>query len=104
MAEPYDPLLDAWWRKALCSEVGTALFFMPVGDQGGEAKRVCRSCEVRVDCLADSLRFDASPGIFGGFGVVIRSRMRMRVASGEDRYTVAARAVAADTPRKKAAS
>lgn len=94
--------LDNWWRGSLCAEIGPDLFFMEAGENGLVPKKICRRCDVRLQCLADSLRFDEVDGVFGGFGVHARRRMRMRVASGENRHTVAFKAIAHDTPRRKA--
>lgn len=84
---------DAWWREALCAQVGSSLFFLNAGEPGIEAKRTCRLCPVRAKCLADSVMSDVEHGIFGGFGRPVRRALRVRVDQGEDPMTVAEQAI-----------
>ena len=50
----------SWWSQAACLKVDPELFF-PVGTHGPavlqieEAKRVCRICFARADCLESAL-------------------------------------------------
>lgn len=61
-----------WQDDALCAEVGLEPFFAEKGGRVPLAKRVCRRCDVRAECLADALEMEASPehagrhGIWGG--------------------------------------
>lgn len=60
--------LDKGWRAdALCRQVDPELFFPARGESSAEAKRVCRACEVREDCLRAALRNEETHGIWGGY-------------------------------------
>ena len=63
---PPDDLLASWRERALCAEVDPELFFPDKGGSTAEAKKVCRSCEVRPECLAYALEHDEPAGVWGG--------------------------------------
>ena len=67
-----------WRDDALCREVSLDLFFPGKGDPVQPAKRICRNCEVRQDCLDDALSFPAreDQGIRGGLSERERRRLR----------------------------
>lgn len=56
-----------WQDMALCAEVDGDLWFP--GDYGpaGDAIAICRSCEVRPQCLRHALEHPAEEGVWGGF-------------------------------------
>lgn len=62
---------DDWRRGALCAHESPDLFF-PLGEseqamrQAEEAKRVCRHCAVREECLDWALEARPVDGVFGG--------------------------------------
>lgn len=65
--EPSNPA--DWRNRAACLGIDPDLFFPTVGQSTTEAKRVCRSCETRQECLDDCLMYEAGGkrhGIFGG--------------------------------------
>lgn len=55
-----------WQDRALCAEVDSALFFPEKGETGTAAKRICRSCEVRAECLAFAVDNGIAYGVWGG--------------------------------------
>jgi WhiB family transcriptional regulator, redox-sensing transcriptional regulator len=70
-AGPLLPLLPSredleWQDGALCTEVSPDLWFPEKGAGNEPAKRVCRSCEVRIPCLQYALENNERFGIFGG--------------------------------------
>ena len=71
------PLSDveelAWQERALCAQTDPEAFFPEKGGSTREAKKVCLSCDVRVECLEYALGSDERFGIWGGLG---RSRVR----------------------------
>lgn len=87
---------DPWWRYGLCAQVGPELFFLRKGDNGNDGKSLCRRCEVRAKCLADSITTDIEHGIFGGFGREERRVMNAEVEAGASPHVIAARAIAND--------
>ena len=62
---------ENWRTLAACRDVDADLFF-PIGTAGrslehvAEAKRICRCCQVRPQCLAWALGHGISDGIWGG--------------------------------------
>ena len=68
-AELFAHLVDGemrWQDRALCAQTDPESFFPEKGGSTREAKRVCRSCEVRAECLQYALDHDERFGIFGG--------------------------------------
>lgn len=74
-----------WWDDAACRGLGPFLFFGPDDRESIaqrrrreiNAKRHCEACEVRVDCLADALRFN-DEGIRGGLTRYERGQLAPR--------------------------
>ncbi|GEL48050.1 hypothetical protein CHO01_31660 [Cellulomonas hominis] len=57
---------EGWADSALCAQVDPDLFFPDKGGPTSEAKRVCRRCEVRVECLYWALEAGERFGVWGG--------------------------------------
>jgi WhiB family redox-sensing transcriptional regulator len=73
---------EHWSERALCAEVGGDLFFPEKGGSTFEAKKVCKACDVREECLQDALARDDRYGIYGGLSERQRRRLtRGRVAA-----------------------
>ena len=75
-----------WIRRARCRDEDPELFF-PVGTSGPAAiqieaaKAVCKSCEVRLQCLEWALATGQDSGVWGGTTeeerrVLLRARRR----------------------------
>lgn len=70
-----------WQARARCTETDPELFFPERGgDTAEDAKRFCRMCEVRRDCLTYALARPGTDGIWGGTS--FRQRQRIRAAAG----------------------
>lgn len=86
------PILPSNWRdQALCAEVGSETFFVDDVDsqealrQANEkypaARRICRECPVREQCLETEMRIEGSKhathrfGIFGGLSPYQRHQL-----------------------------
>ena len=70
-------LLDQDWRAAArCSQFDPDLFFAPGAIEHKEAKRICRDCPVRVECLRYAMSTPVDHGIWGG--MTERERRRHR--------------------------
>jgi WhiB family transcriptional regulator, redox-sensing transcriptional regulator len=70
-AEPTNADLDAiedddWQDRALCAQTDPEAFFPEKGGSTREAKKVCRACEVRAQCLDYALENREPWGIWGG--------------------------------------
>jgi WhiB family redox-sensing transcriptional regulator len=70
-----------WQRRALCAQTDPEAFFPEKGGSTREAKRVCSSCEVRVECLEYALENDERFGIWGGCSERERRRLKQRRSS-----------------------
>ena len=65
-----------WQDRALCAQTDPEAFFPEKGGSTREAKRVCRSCEVRAECLEYALENDERFGIWGGMSERERRRLK----------------------------
>ena len=70
-----DEELD-WQERALCAQTDPEAFFPEKGGSTREAKKVCASCEVRVECLEYALANDERFGIWGGLSERERRRVK----------------------------
>ena len=65
-----------WQDRALCAQTDPEAFFPEKGGSTREAKRVCRGCEVRAECLEYALEHDERFGIWGGLSERERRRLK----------------------------
>jgi WhiB family redox-sensing transcriptional regulator len=65
-----------WQERALCAQTDPEAFFPEKGGSTREAKKVCTSCEVRVECLEYALANDERFGIWGGLSERERRRVK----------------------------
>lgn len=78
------PVLDGdaedlmWQEQALCAQTDPEAFFPEKGGSTREAKKVCLSCPVRVECLEYALQNDERFGIWGGLSERERRRLKRR--------------------------
>ena len=75
MGADRDPALE-WQEHALCAQTDPEAFFPEKGGSTREAKRVCQSCDVRVECLEYALAQDERFGIWGGLSERERRRLK----------------------------
>jgi len=68
-----------WADQALCAQTDPEAFFPEKGGSTREAKRVCRSCDVRSECLEHALENDERFGIWGGLSERERRRVKREV-------------------------
>ncbi len=71
-----DPAETDWQDRALCAQTDPDAFFPEKGASNREAKKVCRGCEVRMECLEYALEHDERFGIWGGLSERERRRMK----------------------------
>jgi WhiB family redox-sensing transcriptional regulator len=67
---------QGWQDRALCAQTDPEAFFPEKGGSTREAKRVCRNCEVRPECLDFALENDERFGIWGGLSERERRRLK----------------------------
>jgi WhiB family transcriptional regulator, redox-sensing transcriptional regulator len=56
----------SWFDRGPCRQVDPELFFPDKGGSTRDAKRICRSCPVRSECLEYALENDERFGVWGG--------------------------------------
>jgi WhiB family redox-sensing transcriptional regulator len=90
----------SWQDRALCAQTDPEAFFPEKGGSTREAKRVCRGCVVKAECLDYALETDQGFGIWGGFSERERRRLKRgaiaagppaapkRTPPGEDREAI----------------
>lgn len=73
-----------WMKKARCRETDPEIFYPEQGSGhyiATQAKRICNSCEVKVECLQYALDNNEAHGIWGGLNEKSRRQYkRKRVA------------------------
>jgi WhiB family redox-sensing transcriptional regulator len=65
-----------WTDLAACAEVDPELWFPEKGASSESAKRICRACPVRAQCLEDALSRSEMHGIWGATSRHERAGMR----------------------------
>jgi WhiB family redox-sensing transcriptional regulator len=70
-----------WQDLALCAETDPEAFFPEKGGSVREAKKVCRKCEVRAQCLEYALENDERFGIWGGLSERERRHVKRETAA-----------------------
>lgn len=87
MRELFPGLVDdettQWQERALCAQTDPEAFFPEKGGSTREAKKVCRACEVRAECLEAALANDERFGIWGGLSE--RERRKVKNLPGDGR-------------------
>ena len=96
-----------WQEHARCRGEDPDLFFPERGSPGDSAKRVCVTCDVRLDCLEYALANGERYGIWGGLTERERTRLRRQaarlfglIADGEDIRDVLGRVAAVRIGRR----
>lgn len=73
-----EPNALAWQSDSLCAQTDPDAFFPEKGGSTREAKKICKSCEVRTTCLHYALENDERFGIWGGLSERERRKLRKR--------------------------
>lgn len=71
----------AWVSEGLCAQVDPELFFPERGQRSTDARRVCTSCGVRAQCLAEALANPSLEGVWGGTTQAQRAALRRNGAA-----------------------
>lgn len=79
----FDELFGAveqeWQDQALCAQTDPEAFFPEKGGSTREAKRICKACAVRDECLEFALEHDERFGIWGGLSDRERRRLKKQI-------------------------
>ncbi|WP_018023448.1 WhiB family transcriptional regulator [Corynebacterium ulceribovis] len=82
-ADDLDGLFEAveqdWQEQALCAQTDPEAFFPEKGGSTRDAKRICRACGVRDECLEFALENDERFGIWGGLSERERRRLKKQI-------------------------
>ena len=65
-----------WRDQALCAQSDPDRFFPEKGGSTRQAKLVCQSCQVRVECLGYALQHDERFGVWGGLTEQERRKLK----------------------------
>ena len=65
----------SWMGRGRCAEVDPELHFPAKGGSTAPAKRICRACDVRPECLEYALAHSERFGIWGGMSERERRRL-----------------------------
>lgn len=64
-----------WHANGLCSQTDPEAFFPEKGGSTREAKKVCKGCDVRPECLEEAMQSEDRFGIWGGLSERERRRL-----------------------------
>ncbi len=76
----FDAVDQDWQEQALCAQTDPEAFFPEKGGSTRDAKRICRACPVRDECLEFALEHDERFGIWGGLSERERRRLKLDLA------------------------
>lgn len=74
---------EAWRKDAVCASVDPEIWFPERGSNGADAKMICATCPVRVECLHDAISNGMTDGIWGGMNPAERRAVSSGRASSE---------------------
>ena len=80
LAGLFDAVDQDWQEQALCAQTDPEAFFPEKGGSTREAKRICRACGVRDECLEYALENDERFGIWGGLSERERRRLKKEIS------------------------
>lgn len=72
-----------WRQQGLCGQVGGDEWFPERGGSTRHAKRICRSCVVRTECLDYAITNSEAFGVWGGLSVEEREHEATRRQHGD---------------------
>ena len=84
-----DTAYQDWRAYAACAKSDPDLFVAAGAIEHKLAKRVCRACPVRKECLAYAMDEPVDHGIWGGLTERERRRYRRQAGSGDWRALIA---------------
>ena len=86
--QPERSLAEDWRARALCAHSDPELWFSVGALEHRLAKKTCRACPVRRECLAYAMDSCVDDGICGGLTERERRWLRQRAGSGDWRALV----------------
>jgi WhiB family redox-sensing transcriptional regulator len=86
---PVDIAIQNWRAYAACAETDPDLWFAAGAIEHKMAKRICRVCPVREQCLAYAMEEPVDHGVWGGLTERERRRYRRQAGEGDWRALIA---------------
>jgi WhiB family transcriptional regulator, redox-sensing transcriptional regulator len=83
-----------WFDDAACRDVDTDVFFPTSEAHADEAKAICATCPVRLECLEYALKTRPGDGVWGGLTASERHRLIRRRQKAARKTREAAHAAA----------
>lgn len=76
-----------WYTRAACRETDPELWFPAHGQNSLMARRICGTCDVAAECLADALAYETDHPLNHRFGIYagLDPRAREALSDGESR-------------------
>jgi WhiB family transcriptional regulator, redox-sensing transcriptional regulator len=84
-----DTACEDWRAHAACAGFDPDLFFAAGALEHKLAKKICRRCNVREECLAYAMDEPVDHGVWGGLTERERRRWRRRAPGGDWRASIA---------------
>jgi WhiB family transcriptional regulator, redox-sensing transcriptional regulator len=84
-----DIVIQDWRAFAACAETDPDLWFAAGAIEHKIAKRICRVCPVREQCLAYAMEEPVDHGLWGGLTERERRRYRRQAGQGDWRALIA---------------
>ena len=75
----FEAVDEDWQEQALCAQTDPEAFFPEKGGSTREAKRICRACGVRDECLDFARANEERFGIWGGLSERERRRLKTQI-------------------------
>ena len=84
-----DTIWQDWRAYAACAETDPDLWFAAGALEHKIAKRICRVCPVRIECLTYAMDEPVDHGVWGGLTERERRRYRRQAGAGDWRALIA---------------
>lgn len=75
-----NPWRLSWSHRAACLNMDATTFYPDKGGSTSEAKKTCRHCPVRTECLEWALATNEQHGVWGGLSDRERDKLKRRAS------------------------
>lgn len=69
----------SWHENAPCRSVDGDLWFPDIGDNGEQAKRICRTCLYKAPCITEAIGRGEKHGIYAGISIKKAAAVRREI-------------------------
>jgi len=67
-----------WMEQAHCKDRTDIEFFPELGSNGTQAKKFCRPCPVKSECLQYAIDNNLNDGVWGGMSAIERRTLKRK--------------------------